>query len=165
MAPVPHGVAVHKTYHAGERHVQQLAGVVNKADAVGAGHDHSADCHSVFFAASHRYPMGCFVVLSAAMYLRLRPLTHHCCRRTAEFIRTAMPEQHRAFWSLLPLFYVGTVDGGGRPWASVLAGRPGFVRGPDSHTLHISATPAFAGEESLFSLDTVPGCTMLFICF
>jgi predicted pyridoxine 5'-phosphate oxidase superfamily flavin-nucleotide-binding protein len=74
--------------------------------------------------------------------------TCYCCG-AAEFIRTAMPEQHRAFWSLLPLFYVGTVDGGGRPWASVLAGRPGFVRGLDSHTLHISATPAFAGEQYL----------------
>lgn len=78
----------------------------------------------------------------------------------AEFIRTAMPEQHRAFWSLLPLFYVGTVDGGGRPWASVLASRPGFVRGLDSHTLHISATPAFAGEQ----IEAMPQCTTLFLC-
>lgn len=68
-----------------------------------------------------------------------------------------MPEQHRAFWSLLPLFYVGTVDGAGRPWASVLAGRPGFVRGLDSNTLHISATPAFAGEQFLLSIEAVPG--------
>jgi Pyridoxamine 5'-phosphate oxidase len=60
-----------------------------------------------------------------------------------------MPEQHRAFWSVLPLFYVGTVDGRGRPWASALAGRPGFVRGVDSHTLHISAKPAFAGDHCL----------------
>jgi hypothetical protein len=43
MAPAPlaHGIAVHKTYHAGERHVQQLAGVTQKADAVGAGHGRS----------------------------------------------------------------------------------------------------------------------------
>lgn len=36
-APVPHGVAVHKTYHAGERHVQQLAGRSAQAEAVGEG--------------------------------------------------------------------------------------------------------------------------------
>lgn len=38
-APVPHGLAMHKTYHAGERHVQQQAGVLHKADAVGAGRE------------------------------------------------------------------------------------------------------------------------------
>ena len=88
----------------------------------------------------------------------------HCGCRAAEFIRTAMPEQHRAFWSLLPLFYVGTVDGKGRPWASVLAGRPGFVRGLDSNTLHISATPAFAGEQFVFS-QAMPGCSTLLLWF
>ena len=42
-------------------------------------------------------------------------------------IRDHMPEQHREFFSQLPLLLVGTIDACGRPWASVLAGEPGFL--------------------------------------
>jgi predicted pyridoxine 5'-phosphate oxidase superfamily flavin-nucleotide-binding protein len=58
-------------------------------------------------------------------------------------IRDHMPEQHRAFFAQLPMLLVGTVDDEGRPWASVLAGRPGFVSSPDARTLRIAATPRF----------------------
>ena len=39
-------------------------------------------------------------------------------------IRDHMPEEHREFFSALPFLLVGTVDAGGRPWASVLGGEP-----------------------------------------
>jgi ferredoxin-NADP reductase/predicted pyridoxine 5'-phosphate oxidase superfamily flavin-nucleotide-binding protein len=60
-------------------------------------------------------------------------------------IRPFMPEQHRDFFAALPLLHVGHVDDGGRPWASMLAGRPGFVASPDPRTLVIDASP-FAGD-------------------
>ncbi len=59
----------------------------------------------------------------------------------AKVIRDYMPEQHREFFSQLPLLFVGTVDAAGRPWASVLAGPPGFVRAADCRTLEVGARP------------------------
>ncbi|HEB29103.1 MAG TPA: 2Fe-2S iron-sulfur cluster binding domain-containing protein [Porticoccus sp.] len=59
------------------------------------------------------------------------------------FIRDHMPEQQRAFYAQLPYLLIGTVDDAGRPWASILAGRPGFVHTPDPYTLSIEARPIF----------------------
>lgn len=65
--------------------------------------------------------------------------------RMAQFgprvIRDAMPDQHRAFFAQLPFVMVGTVDGAGQPWASVLAAPPGFIQSPDARTLVLSARP------------------------
>ena len=56
-------------------------------------------------------------------------------------IREAMPQQHRDFFAKLPTLLVGSVDAQGRPWASMLAGRPGFVHSPDEHRLRIDTLP------------------------
>jgi len=56
-------------------------------------------------------------------------------------IRQSMPEQYRQFFGLLPMALVGSIDGTGQPWASVLAGEPGFVSSPDAHTLCIRTNP------------------------
>jgi hypothetical protein len=56
-------------------------------------------------------------------------------------IRDYMPDQHRQFFAQLPFMLVGSVDGSGQPWASVLVGRPGFMRSPDPRTLRIDAVP------------------------
>lgn len=56
-------------------------------------------------------------------------------------IRTAMPEQHQRFFEQLPFMLVGSLDGAGRPWASVLVGEPGFVRALDSMRLEFRALP------------------------
>ena len=61
------------------------------------------------------------------------------------FIRDHMPDEHRAFYEQLPFLLFGSVDEGGRPWASILAGPPGFVRTPDERTLDIAAVP-FPGD-------------------
>jgi predicted pyridoxine 5'-phosphate oxidase superfamily flavin-nucleotide-binding protein len=53
-----------------------------------------------------------------------------------------MPEEHREFFASLPLVLVGSVDGTGRPWASLLQGAPGFLASPEPRTLRISARPA-----------------------
>lgn len=58
-------------------------------------------------------------------------------------VRDFMPEQHREFYAQLPFVLVGTVDDEGRPWASLLAGRPGFMRSPDPRRLEIAARPLF----------------------
>ena len=59
----------------------------------------------------------------------------------APFIRDHMPEQHREFFALLPFLLVGSVDADGQPWASVLAGAPGFARSPDPRLLDVRAWP------------------------
>jgi predicted pyridoxine 5'-phosphate oxidase superfamily flavin-nucleotide-binding protein len=59
------------------------------------------------------------------------------------FIRDHMPDEHRQFYSQLPFLFIGSVDRKERPWASVLAGRPGFVQSVDPYTLYISARPIF----------------------
>ena len=56
-------------------------------------------------------------------------------------IRDSMPEQHRAFYRMLPFLVVGTADHEGRPWASILAGPAGFVSSPDARSLRIAAKP------------------------
>lgn len=57
-------------------------------------------------------------------------------------IRPFMPDQHRAFFALLPYLFAATLDERGCPIASVLTGTTGFVQSPDPVTLHIEAPPA-----------------------
>ena len=57
------------------------------------------------------------------------------------FIRDHLIEQHRDFFRQLPFVVVGSVDAAGQPWASILAGSPGFADSPDSKHLRISALP------------------------
>ncbi len=59
------------------------------------------------------------------------------------FIRDHLPDEHREFYGQLPILLIGSVDKSGRPWASVLVGRPGFVQSPDPETLAIAARPIF----------------------
>lgn len=40
-----------------------------------------------------------------------------------------------------PMVFVASVDAEGRGWASVLAGRPGFMKAVDERTIHIDAAP------------------------
>lgn len=56
-------------------------------------------------------------------------------------IRDHMPDQHREFFEQLPMLLVGSVDAQQRPWASVLAGWPGFIETPDAQHLRIAAQP------------------------
>lgn len=63
-------------------------------------------------------------------------------RRGSAAIRTRMPDQHQAFFGLLPYVLVAALDGMGWPVATVLTGAPGFVSSPDPRTLRISGRPA-----------------------
>jgi uncharacterized protein len=53
--------------------------------------------------------------------------------------RGFMPDQHRAFFADLPFLVVGSVDGQGGPWASLLLGAPGFAWSPDPRLLIVGA--------------------------
>jgi predicted pyridoxine 5'-phosphate oxidase superfamily flavin-nucleotide-binding protein len=56
-------------------------------------------------------------------------------------LRSFMPEQHRDFFAKLPFLVIGSVDARGRPFASLLFGRPGFATSPDPTILEIRALP------------------------
>ncbi|HEX5739532.1 MAG TPA: pyridoxamine 5'-phosphate oxidase family protein [Hydrogenophaga sp.] len=56
-------------------------------------------------------------------------------------MRSFMPDQHREFFGLLPFVLVGSVDEHGQPWASALAGTPGFMEAPTPHVLNIHGLP------------------------
>ena len=56
-------------------------------------------------------------------------------------IRDYMDEQQREFFGQLPFVVVGSVDDSGQPWASVLAGKPGFLSA-SAHVLTAHALPA-----------------------
>ncbi len=60
-------------------------------------------------------------------------------------IRPAMTIEHRLFFEDLPYVVVGAATESGEPFATMLAGRPGFVTAPDQHTLMIEAAPV-AGD-------------------
>ncbi|MGR9245306.1 flavin-nucleotide-binding protein [Rhizobium leguminosarum] len=68
------------------------------------------------------------------------------------FVRKAMPEQHRAFFPMLPFVVLGAVDAKGDVWATVRAERPGFMASPEPEILEVDlprdpADPADAGME------------------
>jgi len=56
-------------------------------------------------------------------------------------IRDFMPDQHRAFFALLPFLPVATTDRDGWPEATILTGQPGFIASPDPRSLRIAAIP------------------------
>lgn len=67
-------------------------------------------------------------------------------------IRDSMPDQHRDFYKQLPFVALGTVDGEGNAWATLIAGEPGFASSPDPRSLDINlprnpADPADAGMD------------------
>jgi predicted pyridoxine 5'-phosphate oxidase superfamily flavin-nucleotide-binding protein len=65
-------------------------------------------------------------------------------------VRDHLIDQHRAFYPLLPFVVLGAVDAAGDAWATLRAGRPGFLQAPDDRHLHLDiqrdpADPAEAG--------------------
>lgn len=61
--------------------------------------------------------------------------------KLAQMISDAMPDQHRIFFTQLPFVLIGSVNNSGQPWASLLAGKPGFVTSPQKDKLVIAALP------------------------
>lgn len=57
-------------------------------------------------------------------------------------IRTSIPRVAADFLAAQPVLFLGADDGGGRLWATVLTGEPGFLRAPDDRTVTVAARPA-----------------------
>ena len=57
------------------------------------------------------------------------------------FMRDYLVPQHREFFQQLPFIVVGSVDPSGQPWASIVAGRPGFATSADPKHLRVGARP------------------------
>ncbi|MBA4742974.1 MAG: pyridoxamine 5'-phosphate oxidase family protein [Azoarcus sp.] len=60
----------------------------------------------------------------------------------SRLIRDHMPDQHRDLFAQLPFVLAGGLDATRQPWATLLAGPPGFIDTPDAQTLRIAAPPA-----------------------
>ena len=56
-------------------------------------------------------------------------------------IRAEMPQQHRDFFAQLPFIVLGAADAAGQPWATLLAGEPGFVWPTAPDRLQLRALP------------------------
>ncbi len=54
-------------------------------------------------------------------------------------VRPYLPEQHRLFYEGLPFLVAAARDDLGRPWATLLAGRPGFVQVPTETSILVDA--------------------------
>ena len=82
-----------------------------------------------------------------------------------EGIIDLIPPDAAEFLSRRQMAVIGTVDGRGRVWASVVTGAPGFIEIVDEHTLRIDARPsstdplfenlAAGGHAGLFAPDFV----------
>ncbi len=62
--------------------------------------------------------------------------------RLGKVLQSVIPPRAREFLSQRRFIVLGSVDAGGRVWASLLTGTPGFLDSPDEHTLRIAARPA-----------------------
>ena len=56
-------------------------------------------------------------------------------------MRDHMPDQHRELFEKLPTLLLGAIDAGGQPWATMVAGPPGFVHTPDARSMQIAVQP------------------------
>ncbi len=57
-------------------------------------------------------------------------------------VRPALPEEHRHFYASLSFLVLGARDASGQPWATLVAGDPGFASTPDPTTLAVAALPS-----------------------
>lgn len=56
-------------------------------------------------------------------------------------LRDHMPDQHRELFEKLPTLLLGALDDQGQPWATMVAGPPGFVQTPDAGSMHLAVAP------------------------
>ncbi|WP_213947557.1 pyridoxamine 5'-phosphate oxidase family protein [Luteibacter sp. dw_328] len=69
-----------------------------------------------------------------------------------QMARDYMPDQHREFYAQLPFVVLGAVDPAGDVWATLRAGKPGFMQSPVPRMLRVTLPrdpndPADAGME------------------
>ncbi|MGF6211141.1 pyridoxamine 5'-phosphate oxidase family protein [Comamonas sp. 4034] len=59
-------------------------------------------------------------------------------------LRDHMPDQHRELFERLPTLLLAALDAAGQPWATMVAGAPGFVHTPDMRRMQINVQPGAA---------------------
>jgi uncharacterized protein len=73
-------------------------------------------------------------------------------KRSRKVVRSFLPDQHRRFYQELPFVVIAARDSQERPWATLLAGTPGFVSSPSETRLVLGAVPS-AGDALSASLQ------------
>ncbi|GDY38658.1 pyridoxamine 5'-phosphate oxidase family protein [Acidovorax sp. NB1] len=72
--------------------------------------------------------------------LQARAGVHERMAAVGEVVmRDHMPDQHRELFEKLPTLLLGALDAQGQPWATMLAGPPGFVHTPHAQRMDIAA--------------------------
>ena len=71
-------------------------------------------------------------------------------------IRDHLIPQHRDFFQQLPFILAGSVDASGQPWASIIAGRPGFATSADPQHLRVGVLPHPGDPFALNLLEGAP---------
>jgi uncharacterized protein len=62
-------------------------------------------------------------------------------KAASRILQPFMSEQQRLFFPQLPFLVTGCIDAQGWPWASLLAGKPGFAWSPDPTVLRVNSLP------------------------
>ncbi len=76
-------------------------------------------------------------------------VAEHMSTIGARVMRPAMPAEHRELFEKLPFVLLGALDAERRPWATILVGKPGFVRTPDATSLVLGSSPLTEGALQL----------------
>lgn len=72
--------------------------------------------------------------------LQARAGVHERMAAVGEVVmRDHMPDQHRELFEKLPTLLLGAIDAQGQPWATMLAGPPGFVHTPHAQRMDVAA--------------------------
>ncbi|MFY3382721.1 pyridoxamine 5'-phosphate oxidase family protein [Paracidovorax sp. MALMAid1276] len=71
-----------------------------------------------------------------------------------QVLRDHMPDPHRELFEKLPTLLLGALDAQGQPWATMVAGPPGFVHTPTARSMHIAVAPgaSMAADPALAAL-------------
>lgn len=82
--------------------------------------------------------------------------------RVGGSIHREIPPAAAAFLEARRFVVLATADAGGRPWASVLSGAPGFASAPDPRTVRLDAAPV-PGDPLAENLEANPFAGLLAI--
>lgn len=87
--------------------------------------------------------------------LQARAGVHERMAAVGEVVmRDHMPDQHRELFEKLPTLLLGAIDAEGQPWATMLAGPPGFVHTPHAQRMDVATAidPADPADPALAAL-------------
>jgi predicted pyridoxine 5'-phosphate oxidase superfamily flavin-nucleotide-binding protein len=91
---------------------------------------------------------------------RLTGSAEQLARHGQRIFRSTLSEQHRNFYPRLPFVVLGSVDPNGAAWATVRAGKPGFLSSPDPTRLRV-ATLRDAGDPAENGLNNGAAVALL----